>query len=152
MLSLDITVAVMYLLAVIVTRRLAFVMFLPALLMSNVLAASPLVEWLSTDKNSPEFIYYLAQSMIWLLPPMLLRNSPRLALCSLSMCIYEWLVSVESFIWQYVTPVETPLHSEYAFLVVAIHLVNLSSATKWGGEIGYLNWPFSHRSRSMANL
>ncbi len=152
MVSLDVTVAAMYLLAVIVTKRLSFIMFLPALLMSDVLAGSPLVDWLSTDKSSPEFIYYLAQSMIWLIPPMLLRASPKLALCSLSMCIYEWLVSVESFIWQYVSSVETPLHSEYAIIVVAIHLFNLSCATKWGGELGNINWPAGDRSSSLANL
>jgi len=149
--SLDIIVALMYLGAVIYTRRLAFAMFLPALFMSDVLAGS-IIDYLTKTPSSPEFVYFLAQSMIWLIPPMLLRKSPQLALCSLSMCIYEWLVAVESFTWQYITPVETPLHSEYAFLVVAIHLFNLSCATKWGGEIGHINWGRGTGLRAVADL
>ena len=99
-----------------------------------------------------EYLYFLVQSMVWAMPALALRKSPRLAIAALTMCVYEWLVAIESFVWQYITPVESLLHSQYAFIVMAIHLFILSATAKWGGEIGYTNWNSVHRSRFLRNM
>ena len=86
------------------------------------------------------------------IPAIALRKSTKMALCVLTMSLYEWLVAVESFIWQFITPVETPLHSQYAFIIIGIHLFILSTTAKWGGEIGYTNWRGRHRIFASSDL
>lgn len=139
MIYADIALLIMYILGFLCTGMVAFLVFIPAMLMSVYIG------WMIVDSFPAEYMYYLAQSMVWLIPAFVMRKSVKLALCSLTMCIYEWLVAVESFIWQFITPVETPLHSQYAFIIIGIHLFILSTTAKWGGEIGYTTWHNRHR-------
>lgn len=139
MIYADIALLIMYILGFLCTGMVAFLVFIPAMLMSVYIG------WVIVDSFPAEYMYYLAQSMVWLIPAFVMRKSVKLALCSLTMCIYEWLVAVESFIWQFITPVETPLHSQYAFIIIGIHLFILSTTAKWGGEIGYTTWRNRHR-------
>lgn len=139
MIYADIALLTMYILGFLCTGMVAFLVFIPAMLMSVYIG------WVIVDSFPAEYMYYLAQSMVWLIPAFVMRKSVKLALCSLTMCIYEWLVAVESFIWQFITPVETPLHSQYAFIIIAIHLFILSTTAKWGGEIGYTTWRNRYR-------
>lgn len=142
----DITLLAMYVLGFLFTGMTAFMVFIPAVLMSVYIG------WALVDNFPAEYFYFLAQSMVWLIPAFVMRKSVKLALCSLTMCIYEWLVAVESFIWQFITPVETPLHSQYAFIIIGIHLFILSTTAKWGGEIGYTNWRYRHRTFAGSDL
>ncbi|MDU7405626.1 MAG: hypothetical protein E7L15_17440 [Citrobacter portucalensis] len=139
MIYADIALLIMYILGFLCTGMVAFLVFIPAMLMSVYIG------WVIVDSFPAEYMYYLAQSMVWLIPAFVMRKSVKLALCSLTMCIYEWLVAVESFIWQFITPVETPPHSQYAFIIIGIHLFILSTTAKWGGEIGYTTWRNRHR-------
>lgn len=146
MLSMDITLIVMYVMGYIITGYPAFLIFIMAMLISVQIAEMAL------NSFPAEYLYFLVQSMVWAMPALALRKSPRLAIAALTMCVYEWLVAIESFVWQYITPVESPLHSQYAFIVMAIHLFILSATAKWGGEIGYTNWNSVHRSRFLRNM
>lgn len=146
MFGADIALLIMYALGFACTGMIAFALFIPAMLVSVYIG------WALVDSFPAEYMYFLAQSMVWVLPALALRKSTKLALCALTMCIYEWLVAVESFIWQFITPVETPLHSQYAFIIIGIHLFILSCTAKWGGEIGYTNWTSVHRSRFLRNM
>lgn len=146
MIYADIALLTMYILGFLCTGMVAFLVFIPAMLMSVYIG------WVIVDSFPAEYMYYLAQSMVWLVPAFVMRKSVKLALCSLTMCIYEWLVAVESFIWQFITPVETPLHSQYAFIIISIHLFILSTTAKWGGEIGYTNWRYRHRTFAGSDL
>lgn len=144
--GMDITLIIMYLLGFVVTGFTPFLVLMMTMMVSMQLAD------LALNSFPSEYMYFLTQSMIWLLPAFAFRKSVKLALCSLSMCVYEWLVSIESFVWQYITPVETPMHSQYAFIIIGIHLFILSTTAKWGGEIGYIYWRDRHRFRSAPNL
>lgn len=146
MFGADIALLIMYALGFLCTGMAAFVVFIPAMLVSVYIG------WVLVDSFPAEYMYFLAQSMVWVLPAFALRKSVKLALCSLTMCVYEWLVAVESFVWQFITPVETPLHSQYAFIIIGIHLFILSTTAKWGGEIGYTYWRGSHRSVALPDL
>ncbi|ARK07762.1 hypothetical protein LPST10_00030 [Salmonella phage LPST10] len=146
MFGADIAIMIMYVLGFACTGMVAFLVFIPAMLMSVYIG------WVIVDSFPAEYMYYLAQSMVWLIPAFVMRKSVKLALCSLTMCIYEWLVAVESFIWQFITPVETPLHSQYAFIIIGIHLFILSTTAKWGGEIGYTTWRNRHRIFASSDL
>lgn len=146
MIYADIALLTMYILGFLCTGMVAFLVFIPAMLMSVYIG------WVIVDSFPAEYMYYLAQSMVWLIPAFVMRKSVKLALCSLTMCIYEWLVAVESFIWQFITPVETPLHSQYAFIIIGIHLFILSTTAKWGGEIGYTTWRNRHRIFASSDL
>lgn len=146
MIYADIALLTMYILGFLCTGMVAFLVFIPAMLMSVYIG------WVIVDSFPAEYMYYLAQSMVWLIPAFVMRKSVKLALCSLTMCIYEWLVAVESFIWQFITPVETPLHSQYAFIIIGIHLFILSTTAKWGGEIGYTTWRDRHRIFASSDL
>ena len=146
MIYADIALLTMYILGFLCTSMVAFLVFIPAMLMSVYIG------WVIVDSFPAEYMYYLAQSMVWLIPAFVMRKSVKLALCSLTMCIYEWLVAVESFIWQFITPVETPLHSQYAFIIIGIHLFILSTTAKWGGEIGYTTWRNRHRIFASSDL
>lgn len=146
MIYADITLLAMYILGFLCTGMMAFLVFIPAMLMSVYIG------WVIVDSFPAEYMYYLAQSMVWLIPAFFMRKSVKLALCSLTMCIYEWLVAVESFIWQFITPVETPLHSQYAFIIIGIHLFILSTTAKWGGEIGYTTRYRTYRGLVFRNL
>ena len=139
MAAADATLLAMYIMGFLCTGMVAFLVFIPAML------ASVYIGWVIVDSFPAEYMYYLAQSMVWLVPAFFLRKSAKLALCSLSMSIYEWLVSIESFVWQFITPVETPMYSDYRFIIIGIHLFILSTTAKWGGEIGYIYW----RGRSL---
>jgi hypothetical protein len=146
MIYADIALLTMYILGFLCTGMVAFLVFIPAMLMSVYIG------WVIVDSFPAEYMYYLAQSMVWLIPAFVMRKSVKLALCSLTMCIYEWLVAVESFIWQFITPVETSLHSQYAFIIIGIHLFILSTTAKWGGEIGYNTRYRTYRSLVFRNL
>lgn len=146
MIYADIALLTMYILGFLCNGMVAFLVFIPAMLMSVYIG------WVIVDSFPAEYMYYLAQSMVWLIPAFVMRKSVKLALCSLTMCIYEWLVAVESFIWQFITPVETPLHSQYAFIIIGIHLFILSTTAKWGGEIGYTTWRNRHRIFASSDL
>lgn len=146
MIYADIALLTMYILGFLCTGMVAFLVFIPAMLMSVYIG------WVIVDSFPAEYMYYLVQSMVWLIPAFVMRKSVKLALCSLTMCIYEWLVAVESFIWQFITPVETPLHSQYAFIIIGIHLFILSTTAKWGGEIGYTTWRNRHRIFAPSDL
>ncbi|WQY91038.1 hypothetical protein [Salmonella phage ZBSTP8] len=146
MFGADIAIMIMYVLGFACTGMVAFLVFIPAMLMSVYIG------WVIVDSFPAEYMYYLAQSMVWLITAFVMRKSVKLALCSLTMCIYEWLVAVESFIWQFITPVETPLHSQYAFIIIGIHLFILSTTAKWGGEIGYTTWRNRHRIFASSDL
>ncbi|WYC18316.1 hypothetical protein [Citrobacter phage vB_CfrS_K1M] len=146
MIYADIALLTMYILGFLCTGMVAFLVFIPAMLMSVYIG------WVIVDSFPAEYMYYLAQSMVWLIPAFVMRKSVKLALCSLTMCIYEWLVAVGSFIWQFITPVETPLHSQYAFIIIGIHLFILSTTAKWGGEIGYTTWRNRHRIFASSDL
>lgn len=146
MIYADIALLTMYILGFLCTGMVAFLVFIPAMLMSVYIG------WVIVYSFPAEYMYYLAQSMVWLIPAFVMRKSVKLALCSLTMCIYEWLVAVESFIWQFITPVETPLHSQYAFIIIGIHLFILSTTAKWGGEIGYTTWRNRHRIFASSDL
>lgn len=143
---MDITLIVMYVMGYIITGYPAFLIFIMAMLISVQIAEMAL------NSFPAEYLYFLVQSMVWSIPALALLKSPRLAIAALTMCVYEWLVAIESFVWQYITPVESPLHSQYAFIVMAIHLFILSATAKWGGEIGYTNWNSVHRSRFLRNM
>lgn len=144
--GMDITIIAMYLLGFIVTRHTPFLIFTMTTLVSMQVAE------LALNSFPAEYLYFLTQSMIWIVPAFMLRKSLKLALCALSMCVYEWLVAIESFIWQFVTPVETPMHSQYAFIIIGIHMVILSTTAKWGGEIGYIYRRGSHRLSASPNI
>lgn len=146
MLSMDITLIVMYVMGYIITGYPAFLIFIMAMLISVQIAEMAL------NSFPAEYLYFLVQSMVWAMPALALRKSPRLAIAALTMCVYEWLVSIESFIWQYITPVESPLHSQYAFIIMAIHLFILSATAKWGGEIGYTTRYCTYRSLAFRNM
>lgn len=146
MLSMDITLMVMYVMGFIVTAYPAYLILIMAMLISVQIAESVM------NAFPAEYMYFLVQSMVWLVAAMAVRHSPRIAVAALTMCVYEWLVAIESFVWQFITPVESPLHSQYAFIIIAIHLFILSATAKWGGEIGYTNWNSVHRSRFLRNL
>lgn len=146
MLSMDITLMAMYVMGFIVTAYPAYLIFLMAMLISVQIAETVM------NAFPAEYMYFLIQSMVWLLAAMAVRQSPKLAIATLTMCVYEWLVAIESFTWQFITPVETPLHSQYAFIIIAIHLFILSATAKWGGEIGYTNWTSVHRSRFLRDM
>lgn len=146
MIYADIALLTMYILGFLCTGMVAFLVFIPAMLMSVYIG------WVIVDSFPAEYMYYLAQSMVWLIPAFVMRKSVKLALCSLTMCIYEWIVAVESFIWQFITPVETPLHSQYAFIIIGIHMFILSTTAKWGGEIGYTTWRNRHRIFAPSDL
>lgn len=146
MFGADIALLAMYTLGFLCTGMIAFAVFIPAMLVSVYIG------WALVDSFPAEYMYFLAQSMVWVLPALALRKCKNLAICCLMMCVYEWLVAVESFIWQFVIPVETALHSQYAFIIIGIHLFILSITAKWGGEIGYTYWRGRHRSVALPNL
>ncbi|WP_312999641.1 hypothetical protein [Leclercia sp.] len=151
MIYADYAIALMYVCGFLFTRMLAFAYCAPAMAMSMVLGWA-CVDLFSVPKGGSEYLYFLLQAAIWIYPVLTFRAAPLLALFALSMPVYEWLVSVESFVWQYVTPVETALHSEYAWIVIGMHLLILSSITKWGGEIGYFTWANKHRRHGVGSL
>ncbi len=146
MLSMDITLMAMYVMGFIVTAYPAYLIFLMAMLISVQIAETVM------NAFPAEYMYFLIQSMVWLLAAMAARQSPKLAIATLTMCVYEWLVAIESFTWQFITPVETPLHSQYAFIIIAIHLFILSATAKWGGEIGYTTRYCTYRGLVFRNL
>lgn len=134
----DVAIMIMYVLGFACTGVVAFLVFIPAMAMSVYLG------WVLVDSFPAEYLYYLAQSMVWLFPAIALRKSTKMALCVLTMSLYEWLVAIESFVWEFITPVETPLHAQYAFIIIGIHLFILSITFKWGGEIGHYSWRGRH--------
>lgn len=150
MVGLDVAYIAMYFMAMIATKMRAFLFLIFACLLSDILAGSTLVYF--SGRESPEFLYFLGQSMLWLIPAMLMRESLKASVSALIMSAYCWVVSVESFLWQYVSPVETIMHSQYAAIITAIHLFIISTTAKWGGEIGYLAWPYSHRFFARSDL
>lgn len=143
MFSADAALLAMYMIGFSCTRMKAFLYFIPAML------ASAYVGWALVDSFPSEYLYFLTQSMIWLLPSIAARNSIRVSLSALTMSLYSWIVSIESFIWQYISPVETPMHTYYSYFIMAIHLLIISNTAKWGGEIGYITW--RNRNRIFAN-
>ncbi|HBM2190042.1 TPA: hypothetical protein LUK26_004968 [Escherichia coli] len=86
------------------------------------------------------------------IPAIALRKSTKMAFCVLTMSLYEWLVAIESFVWEFITPVETPLHAQYAFIIIGIHLFILFITFKCGGEIGHYSWRGCHRFFADSNL
>lgn len=151
MATIDLATALMYLGAFLYTRQIAFAVCIP------VFAASMYVGWdavemFSARKGGYEFFYFLIQSFIWLAPAVYLRKNMYIALSVLLMSICEWLVAVESFVWQFITPVETFMHREYAFIILAIHLTILASLTKWGAQFGYLTFTFDYRRKRARNI
>lgn len=146
MLGADVAIMIMYVLGFSCTGMIAFLVFIPAMVMSVYLG------WVLVDSFPAEYMYYLAQAMVWLLPALALRKSAKMALCVLTMSLYEWLVAVESFVWEFITPVETLLHAQYAFIIIGIHLFIISAIAKWGGEIGYTNWNSANRSHFLCNM
>lgn len=125
----DVTIMIMYVLGFACTGMVAFLVFIPAMVMSVYLG------WVLVDSFPAEYLYYLAQSMVWLFPAIALRKSTKMALCVLTMSLYEWLVAIESFVWEFITPVETPLHAQYAFIIIGIHLFILSITFKWAAKL-----------------
>lgn len=146
MFGADVAIMIMYVLGFACTGMVAFLVFIPAMVMSVYLG------WVLADSFPAEYLYYLAQSMVWLFPAIALRKSTKMALCVLTMSLYEWLVAIESFVWEFITPVETPLHAQYAFIIIGIHLFILSITFKWGGEIGHYSWCGRHRFFADSNL
>jgi len=151
MVSIDVATALMYLGAFLYNKQIAFAVCLP-FLAASMYVGWDAVELFSARKGGYEFFYFLIQSFIWLAPAIYFRSNIYIALSALLMSIYEWIVAAESFIWQFITPVETFLHREYAFIILAIHLAILASLTKWGAQFGYLTFSFDYRRKRASNL
>ncbi|XBA08974.1 lipoprotein [Salmonella phage PHA46_2] len=62
MFGADVAIMIMYVLGFACTGMIAFLVFIPAMVMSVCLG------WVLVDSFPAEYLYYLAQSMVWLLP------------------------------------------------------------------------------------
>lgn len=62
MFGADIAIMIMYVLGFACTGMIAFLVFIPAMVMSVYLG------WVLVDSFPAEYLYYLAQSMAWLFP------------------------------------------------------------------------------------
>lgn len=145
MLAIDVAIAAAYVAALFFTRSIAF------LVCSMSMAASLYVGWIavesfSVNNNGAEYLYYLTQSLIWLPPAYIMRNSIHCATSVLLMSVYIWLVSIESFIWQFVMPVETFMHSQYSLIIFMLQLNIIYTLSTRGGKIGYIN-PYTNNRR-----
>lgn len=136
----------MYVLGFLCTGMAAFI------ILAAPMAISAYLGWVLVDAFPAEYLYFLSQSFVWIAPAFLLRKSAKIAMAALTMAVYEWIISVESFVWEFITPVETPLYEGYAFIVIGLHLFILSTTAKWGGEIGYTNWRGRHRFFATSDL
>ena len=74
MFGADIAIMIMYVLGFACTGMVAFLVFIPAMVMSVYLG------WVLADSFPAEYLYYLAQSMFWLFPAIALRKSTKMAL------------------------------------------------------------------------
>lgn len=83
MFGADVAIMIMYVLGFACTGMVAFLVFIPAMAMSVYLG------WVLVDSFPAEYLYYLAQSMVWLFPAIALRKSTKMALCVLTMSLYE---------------------------------------------------------------
>ncbi|UCS82840.1 lipoprotein [Yersinia phage vB_YenS_P400] len=139
-------IAAAYVAALFLTRSIAF------LVCGMSMTASLYVGWIavesfSVNNNGAEYLYYLTQSLIWLPPASIMRNSIHCSISVLLMSVYIWLVSIESFIWQFVTPVETFMHSQYSLIIFMLQLNIIYTLSTRGGKIGYINSYTNNRRR-----
>lgn len=138
MLAIDLSIAAIYLAAFLYSRSIAF--FACCISMS----ASLYVGWIIVDEFSvkndgAEYLYYLTQSIIWLPAVYIMRESIHCSLSVLLMSVYCWLVSIESFIWQFVTPIETFMHSQQSLIIFMLQLNIIYMLSNRGGKIGYID-------------
>lgn len=71
MFGADIAIMIMYVLGFACTGMIAFLVFIPAMVMSVYLG------WVLVDSFPAEYLYCLAQSMVWLFPAIALRKSTK---------------------------------------------------------------------------
>lgn len=92
-------------------------------------------EEFSVKNNGVECLYFAALSSIWLYTISLIKVKTKACFAMLMMSTYELLCSIESFIWQFIMPVTTPVIDYYIYNVVAIHVIILISVYKWGVRV-----------------
>lgn len=135
----DMAIISLYVFAFIVTQRRELVILTAAM------SVSAAIFWGFGNDFRVEYLYFLTQSSVWVVTAALLRGNYPVSLSALLMAGYECLVAVESFIWQFITPVETPIHGNYAEIIIAIHAIILYTAVKRGKKIGYTHGSDSYR-------
>ena len=131
--SIDFVIAVAYVAAFLATKKKEYIQCFFAMAASSVFCWS-LVDIFSTKNNGIECLYFLILSAIWLICSTTIRNS-KLKTATMVMTTYELLCAIESFIWQFIEPVLTPVISNYIINVIFIHIVILISINKWGVKI-----------------
>lgn len=138
MFSVDMTIAAIYLAAFLYSRSIAF-MVCSMSMFASIYLGWVVVDSFSARNGGAEYLYYLTQSIIWLPAAYIMRESIHCALSVLLMSAYCWLVAIESFIWQFVTPVETFMHSQQALIIFMLQLNIICTLANRGGKIGYID-------------
>lgn len=82
-----------------------------------------------------ECYYFLIQSTIWLFVVNSIKTKTKASLAMFMMVFFELTCSVESFIWQFIYPVTTPVIEFYAVNIVAIHAIMLTAIALWGKDV-----------------
>lgn len=130
---LDITIAVAYVAAFLKVQKKEYISCFIAMLFSMCFCWT-IKDWFSVKNDGIECLYFLTLGAIWLAAAAKIKNN-KVKIAVMVMSTYELLCGIESFIWQFVTPVTTPVIDYYIYNVVAIHVIILASIYKWGVKI-----------------
>ena len=130
---LDTLIAVAYVAAFIKTQKKEHTVCFIAMLFSMCFFWT-VGEKFSVKNDGIECLYFLILSAIWMFAASFAGNI-KTRIVIMIMSTFELLCGVESFIWQFATPVLTPVIEYYIWNVVAIHVITIISISIWGVKI-----------------
>lgn len=133
MLSIDLIIVAAYAAALMITKKREYSSCL-LFFVITVIFATALKSIFSVRNGGIECLYYLTLSAIWLLLACKIENN-KVRIAVMVMTTYELLCGIESFIWQFILPVTTPVIEYYIENVIAIHVIILISIYRWGVKI-----------------
>ena len=129
----DLIIAAVYMAALLIFKKKEFLTCFAAFVITFVIAEL-FKELFSVNDGGIECLYFLILSAIWLACSNLVESN-KIKIAIIAMSAYEMLCGIESFIWQFVQPVLTPVISNYIINVIFLHVVILSSIYRWGVKI-----------------
>lgn len=136
MIYLDYIIAAIYLAALFITKKreyLTCLLFFVLTLCVSTLLINDRFSWFT---NGIECLYFLVVSAVWIWCASILSGkNNKVSLCVLFMGFYEFICAAESFVWQFVTPVVTPVIINYSFNVMVFHAIIIMGIGRWGVKV-----------------
>lgn len=134
MILMDLFIAAVYAVAILKTQRkeliYCFVAHVFCLCFSFLV-----VDLFSVYKNGIECLYFLFLSAAWIYASSKVKDKNRCCCVMLLMAIFQLICGIESFIWQFITPVLTPVIKYYEANVIFLHLIILTYIINKGVKI-----------------